>query len=184
MIVCFAKLCSISPVKDGLRNWFVIPATPRHKEAKKRKILAEFSVSYRTEQRIQLASNPKQKRRIAVRLLRYRTIEKPRTDLDLNRRMEQLIVIAKALASEVESLQTEFFTDRKRERQIDLANDGFDFYREVERYEIELIKNALDLCEGNQARAAKLLTMKPTTLNAKMKHYGLNPVRSIIAQTK
>ncbi len=119
-----------------------------------------------------------------MRLLRYRTIEKPRTDLDLNHRVEQLIVIAKALASEIETLQTEFFTDRKRERQIDFDNDGFDFYREVERYEIELIKNALDLCEGNQTRAARLLTMKPTTLNAKMKHYGLSPVRSIIPQTQ
>jgi DNA-binding NtrC family response regulator len=119
-----------------------------------------------------------------VGLRRYRTIEKPRTDLDLDPRVEQLILIAKALASEVETLQTEFFREVKRERQIDFDNHGFDFYREVERYEIELIKSALNLCEGNQTRAAKLLTMKPTTLNAKIKHYGLNPVRSIIAQTK
>ena len=114
-----------------------------------------------------------------MKSLRYSTIEKPRTDLDLNRRVEQLVVIAKALANEIETLQNEFFTYRKRERQIDFDNDGFDFYREIERYEIELIKNALDLCEGNQTRAAKLLTMKPTTLNAKMKHYGLNPVSRV-----
>jgi DNA-binding NtrC family response regulator len=113
-----------------------------------------------------------------VKLLGYPTIEKPRTDLDLESRVEQLILIAKALASEIETLQTEFFTDGKRERHVDFDNDGFDFYREVARYEIDLIKNALDLCDGNQTRAAKLLTMKPTTLNAKMKHYGLPWARS------
>jgi DNA-binding NtrC family response regulator len=105
-----------------------------------------------------------------VRLARYPAIERPRTESEPERRVQQLVLIAKALASEVESLQAELSSDR--EKQID-------FYREVERYEIELIKNALVLCKGNQSHAAKLLTMKPTTLNAKMKHYGLNTVRSI-----
>jgi DNA-binding NtrC family response regulator len=113
-----------------------------------------------------------------VRLLRYPAIERPRTESDPERRVQQLVLIAKALASEVETLQAELSTDR--EKQID--SNAIDFYREVERYEIELIKSALDLCKGNQTHAAKLLTMKPTTLNAKMKHYGLNPVRSIIAK--
>jgi DNA-binding NtrC family response regulator len=119
---------------------------------------------------------------MAVRMLRYPAIERPRTEPDPGRRVQQLVLIAKALASEVETLQAELATDR--EKQIDFDNNAIDFYREVERYEIELIKSALDLCKGNQTHAAKLLTMKPTTLNAKMKHYGLNPVRSIIAQTR
>ncbi len=118
-----------------------------------------------------------------MQLLKYPPIEKPRIESDLERRVQQLVSIAKALASEVERLQTELSTTRNQ-KQIDFDNEGIDFYREVERYEIEMIKNALELCNGNQARAAKLLTMKPTTLNAKMKHYGLNAVRSIIAQTK
>jgi DNA-binding NtrC family response regulator len=42
----------------------------------------------------------------------------------------------------------------------------------------ELIRSALKQCNGNQSRAAKLLQLKSTTLNAKMKHYGINPVRS------
>ena len=110
-----------------------------------------------------------------MKLLRYPAIEKPR-ESDLQRRVQQLVLIANALASEVKTLQTEISTTRNQ-KQIDFDNDGIDFYHEVERYEIEMIKNALELCDGNQTRAAKLLTMKPTTLNAKMKHYGLNPVR-------
>lgn len=115
-----------------------------------------------------------------MKLLRYRSIEEPRTDSELDRRVQQLVLIAKALASEVETLQAELRADGKQNRQIDFDKEGIDFYREVERYEIELIKTALDLCKGNQAHAARLLTMRPTTLNAKMKHYGLNSVRSIV----
>jgi DNA-binding NtrC family response regulator len=127
---------------------------------------------------------PGKREEIKVKLLRYPAVEKPRTESDLERRVQQLVVIAKTLASEIETLQAGLSTDRERERQIGFDNGGIDFYREVERYEIELINSALALCNGNQARAAKLLSLKPTTLNAKLKHYGLNPVRSIIAHTR
>ena len=96
--------------------------------------------------------------------------------------MQQLTLLAKALASEIETLQTELSIDRGRDRQVDFDNDGIDFYDEIERYEIELIKTALTRCRGNQSQAARLLRLKSTTLNAKMKHYGLNPVRSITLQ--
>ena len=54
---------------------------------------------------------------------------------------------------------------------IDLPeiDDQFDFYREVERFETNLIKSALRISHGSQARAARLLKLRPTTLNAKMK---------------
>lgn len=119
-----------------------------------------------------------------MRLLRSPTIAKPRTESDLERRVQQLVLMAKALAREIDTLQAELSIASKHGTQINFDKDGIDFYREVERYEIELITNALDLCGGNQAHAAKLLTMKPTTLNAKMKHYGLNSARSIIAQSR
>lgn len=44
---------------------------------------------------------------------------------------------------------------------------------EVQRYEIELIRNALQRTRGNQRRAAKLLGVKVTTLNCKIKRYGI-----------
>ena len=44
---------------------------------------------------------------------------------------------------------------------------------EVQRYEMELIKNALQRTRGNQRRAAKLLGVKVTTLNCKIKRFGI-----------
>jgi transcriptional regulator with GAF, ATPase, and Fis domain len=52
--------------------------------------------------------------------------------------------------------------------------NGLDFYDEVTRFEIDLIKRALLLTAGHQARAARLLKLRATTLNSKIKHYGIN----------
>ncbi len=52
--------------------------------------------------------------------------------------------------------------------------NGLDFYDEVTRFEIDLIKRALLLTAGHQARAARLLNLRATTLNSKIKHYGIN----------
>jgi transcriptional regulator with GAF, ATPase, and Fis domain len=54
-------------------------------------------------------------------------------------------------------------------------DDDFDFYREVERYERKLIHNALRITGGSQVKAARLLKLKPTTLNSKMKVLRLLP---------
>ena len=112
-----------------------------------------------------------------MKLLKYTAIEDSSTGSE--NRVQQLTQLARALASEIETLQREFSYDRIRDRQIDFDNDGIDFYDEIERYEIELIESALAKCGGNQSRAARLLRLKSTTLHAKMKHYGLNPARSI-----
>jgi transcriptional regulator with GAF, ATPase, and Fis domain len=52
--------------------------------------------------------------------------------------------------------------------------NGFDFYEEVSRFEIDLIKRALMQTGGHQVRAAKLLNLKVTTLNSKIKHYNIS----------
>ena len=51
---------------------------------------------------------------------------------------------------------------------------GFDFYDEVSRFEIDLIKRALLQTGGHQVRAAKLLNLRVTTLNSKIKHYNIS----------
>lgn len=51
---------------------------------------------------------------------------------------------------------------------------GIDFYEEVKRFEVDLIERALSFTQGNQVRAARLLKMKVTTLNTKIKHYNIN----------
>lgn len=114
-----------------------------------------------------------------MKVLKYINDATAQSTSELEQRVQQLTLLAKALASEIETLQTELAIDRDFDKQIVLDNDGIDFYVEVERYEIELIKSALSRCGGNQTQAARLLHMKSTTLNAKMKHYGLNPVRTI-----
>lgn len=93
--------------------------------------------------------------------------------------VDQLVTLAKALATEIETLKAELSKDENNEY---INNEVIDFYGEIERYEIELIKSALNHCGGNQTQAAKLLQLKSTTLHAKMKQYGLNPVRSITFQ--
>jgi DNA-binding NtrC family response regulator len=94
--------------------------------------------------------------------------------------VDQLVALAQALAREIETLKAELSNDDIN--RIDFRNDCIDFYHEVERYEIELIRSALNQCGGNQTQAAKLLHLKSTTLNAKMKHYGLHPIRSLMLQ--
>lgn len=49
---------------------------------------------------------------------------------------------------------------------------------EVQRYEIELIRDALHKTRGNQRQAAKLLGVKVTTLNCKIKRYGIDVTAS------
>jgi DNA-binding NtrC family response regulator len=54
------------------------------------------------------------------------------------------------------------------------VQSGIDFYEEVKRFEVDLIQRALAFTGGNQVRAARLLKMKVTTLNSKIKHYNIN----------
>jgi len=49
-----------------------------------------------------------------------------------------------------------------------------DFFQEVEHFEIELIRSALRRTGGHQLRAAKLLGLSCTTLNSKIKRYGID----------
>jgi len=58
---------------------------------------------------------------------------------------------------------------------LPLLDEQFDFYREVERFQINLIKGALRVTGGSQVKAARLLKLKTTTLNAKMKLFHLLP---------
>ena len=50
---------------------------------------------------------------------------------------------------------------------------GLNLRDEVRRFEIDLIKYALQQTRGHQGRAADLLGIKATTLNSKLKLYGL-----------
>lgn len=71
------------------------------------------------------------------------------------------------LLEEVESLAISRPIDIKR---------GARYSDEVRQFEVNLIRTALGRTSGSQIRAAKLLGLKPTTLNAKIKRYNISPV--------
>jgi DNA-binding NtrC family response regulator len=50
---------------------------------------------------------------------------------------------------------------------------GINFYDEVRRFEINLIKQALFHTKGKQSAAASLLNLNATTLHSKIKFYGI-----------
>ena len=60
---------------------------------------------------------------------------------------------------------------------IDLSR-GINFYDEVRRFEIDLIRRALDQTGGHQSRAARLLGLNATTLNSKIKTYNISSYKS------
>jgi DNA-binding NtrC family response regulator len=60
-----------------------------------------------------------------------------------------------------------------REVEVRSLGAGVDFYAEVSRFEIDLIKCALLQTAGHQRQAARLLNLKVTTLNSKIKHYNI-----------
>ena len=84
------------------------------------------------------------------------------SELELNN-LNNLREAALTLLREVETLTS---NQPEPERRLGLQE-------EVQRYEMELIRSALQRTRGNQRRAAKLLGVKVTTLNCKIKRYGI-----------
>lgn len=58
--------------------------------------------------------------------------------------------------------------------------EGIDLEEEVKRIEVQLIKRALTFAGGRQNKAAKLLKLNHTTLNCKIKRYGINYRESVL----
>jgi len=88
------------------------------------------------------------------------TSETSSVDVRLNTLRETVL----QLLDEVESLAISRPVDIKR---------GARFSDEVRQFEVSLIRTALGRTSGSQTRAARLLGLKPTTLNAKIKRYGI-----------
>ena len=58
--------------------------------------------------------------------------------------------------------------------QTRLFEENFDLHDEVRNYEIKLIEIALKKTKGSQAKAIKLLGIKKSTLNAKIKRFNIS----------
>ena len=89
-------------------------------------------------------------------------------------RIRRLVDLASSLMREAQVLARDkaFVDESANLKSLDLSS-GIDFYSEVERFETALIKLALEQSQGNQARAARLLGLRATTLNSKIKLYGI-----------
>jgi transcriptional regulator with GAF, ATPase, and Fis domain len=92
------------------------------------------------------------------------SIEQAPNDSNVDARLNTLRETVLQLLDEVESLAIARPVDIKR---------GARFSDEVRQFEVSLIRTALGRTSGSQTRAAKLLGLKPTTLNAKIKRYGI-----------
>ena len=89
-------------------------------------------------------------------------------------RVQSLADLARTLLREAESLASDkAFTEESNNLRTMSVSEGIDFYDEVVRFETNLIKLALERTGRNQAAAARLLHIKPTTLNFKIKLYGI-----------
>jgi DNA-binding NtrC family response regulator len=62
----------------------------------------------------------------------------------------------------------------KAKSQLSFSSDGIYLKKAVSEYEKSLIINSLIAAKGVQKKAAKLLKLKPTTLNEKIKRYNIN----------
>ena len=103
-----------------------------------------------------------------------RIAPKRRTDKDpspalkdattVDARIGSLKILAQSLMRQIELLETEAASGQPPD---------FDVHSEVQRFEAELIRSALMRTGGRQRRAARLLGMKVTTLNTKIKRYKI-----------
>ena len=83
-------------------------------------------------------------------------------------RIETLRSLATLLLREVESLK-----DPSDNGLFPDDGDHIDLSKEMERFEIEIIRHAMNRAKGNQTAAAAILGTKLTTLHAKIKRYGI-----------
>jgi transcriptional regulator with GAF, ATPase, and Fis domain len=89
-------------------------------------------------------------------------------------RIQRVVDLADALLAEAETLSRDraFTEEATKLKPLDILA-GINFYDEVQRFETHLIKMALAETGWNQARAAKLLGIKATTLNSKIKLFNI-----------
>lgn len=90
----------------------------------------------------------------------------------LSLKVDFLLELTEAIQSTVNSLDVPAPIDVPVP--IPALSNRIDFFAEVKRCEISLIHSALQHAHGSQLHAARLLNLKPTTLNAKIKLYDIH----------
>ena len=89
-------------------------------------------------------------------------------------RIEALRSLLMILVREMDSLKQMVVPENSR-----TTTDRVDLLTELDAFESSLIKDALIRSDGNQREAARRLSIKPTTLHAKIKRLGIHLERTI-----
>jgi transcriptional regulator with GAF, ATPase, and Fis domain len=84
--------------------------------------------------------------------------------LSVQRSSHLLKELIRVLATAMEAIESKEESDVFQET---------DFYDAVRHFEVSLIRKALDRAAGNQAKAARMLHLKQTTLHGKIKQYKI-----------
>ncbi len=101
---------------------------------------------------------------------------------ELETAIERSVIVSRSDEITLECLREEIVNPQSRAGSSTSGADsvaaldivrGISFYDEVSRFEIELIRRALEITGGHQSKAAKLLGMNNTTLNSKIKVYNI-----------
>jgi len=95
-------------------------------------------------------SSPAEEARNARETLRQRIEDLSDQAIDIGTRLQALALLTLPLA-------------------VPPVENGIDFYAEVRRFEVALIRRAMKYTKGSQIEAARLLKMKNTTLSSKIK---------------
>ncbi len=70
-----------------------------------------------------------------------------------------------------DSLQNEFTVSNDSPEEVEMEFSEFSIANEVKKFEMKLICFALGRAKGNRRKAAKMLGLNPTTLQAKIKKH-------------
>jgi DNA-binding NtrC family response regulator len=95
-----------------------------------------------------------------------------RQAMAIDARIGSLKILAQSLLRQIEFLE---------EEAASAPTSDLDAQSEVRRFEAELIRSALIKTGGRQRRAARLLGMKVTTLNTKIRRYRITLDKNAIA---
>jgi DNA-binding NtrC family response regulator len=117
------------------------------------------------------ASSANQKGRTAANTVNssYALVESELTDLVLAEgRLEALRSLVLVFLRELDNLKKVLGPRRQRP-----WGDKIDLESEMAAIEIAIIKHALLRSRGNQAAAARMLSINPSTLHAKLKKHGI-----------
>lgn len=83
----------------------------------------------------------------------------------INNRVEALMALSNSITVELEAL---------RIRENNIHESKIDLAAEVDRFQADIIRTALVRTGGRQRAAARLLSVKATTLHAKIRRLGLD----------